>query len=208
MATLQALDYNLNGCVFLVGLYLLIVECSCDVDTTSRTDNELAPCLRVEVEQDVAIEFALGQVVGTEHAGLFVVSDESLNGSVYEGLVLHNRHDGSYADTVVGTESSALCLNPFAVNVCLNWVGLEVVVAVIALLRYHVHVSLKDDTLAIFHSGRCGLAHHYIASSVLECLNAYACGKLKQHVLYFFKMSRRARHLCQCVKVAPNTFGV
>ena len=208
VSALQSLDNNLDGSVVLVGLHFLIFECGCDVDTACRTDNKLAPCLRVEIEQNITVEFALGQVVGTEHTSLLVGSDESLNGSVNEGLVLHNGHYGSHTDTVVGAESGSLSLNPFAVYVCLDRVGLEVVCALVALLRHHVHVSLQNDALAVFHSWRSGLTHHYITSRILECLNAYTSGKLKQHVLYFFKMSRRARHLCQCVKVAPDTFGV
>ena len=189
VSALQALQQNLNGSVLLVGLHFLVVECGCDVDAASRTDYELAPCLRVEVEQDVALQLVAWQVVSAEHARLLVGCDKTLNRSVNQCLVLHNSHDGSHADAVVGTESSALSAYPLAVYVCLDRVGLEVVCRLLALLRHHVHVRLKDNTLLVLHTCRCGLAHHDVSGSVLEAFHAYACCEVEQELLYFFKMT-------------------
>ena len=189
VSALQALQQNLNGSVLLVGLHFLVVECGCDVDAASRTDYELAPCLRVKVEQDVALQLVAWQVVSAEHARLLVGCDKTLNRSVNQCLVLHNSHDGSHADAVVGTESSALSTHPFAVYVCLDRVGLEVVCRLLALLRHHVHVCLKDNTLLVLHTCRCGLAHHDVSGSVLEAFHAYACCEVEQELLYFFKMT-------------------
>ena len=152
VSALQPLQQNLNGCVFLVGLHLLVGECGCDIDATSRTYHEFAPCLRVEVEQDVALQLVAWQVVSAEHASLLVGSDKTLNRSVNQCLVLHDSHDGSYADTVVRTERCALSTYPLAVYVSLDRVGLEVVCRLLALLWHHIHVSLKDDTLLVLHT--------------------------------------------------------
>ena len=73
--------------------------------------------------------------------------DQSLNGSVLQVFSLHDSHDGSHAQSVVGTQGCAFSLYPVAVDICLNGVGNEVVCAVFALLRHHVHVCLQDNAL-------------------------------------------------------------
>ena len=189
MSALQSLYGHCHCDVLLVGLHFLVVQGCCDVHTSGAADDQLSFVLRVEVEKDFACEHARLQAVCSYHVGLLIGGDESLQRTVLQCLVLHDGHDGSHADTVVGTEGRTLCLHPFAVNPCLDWVVLEVVYHLWILLRHHVHVCLEDSRLAVFHS-RCGrLAHDYVSGFVHECLYAYALCKLEQEFLHFLQIT-------------------
>ncbi len=102
---------------------------------------------------------------------------------------LHDSHDGSHAQSVVGTQGCAFSLYPVAVDICLNGVGNEVVCAVFALLRHHVHVCLQDNALAVLHARSGGFAHDDVAGSILESLHASLGSEVEQELLYLFKMS-------------------
>ena len=162
--------------------------------------------LRVEVEQDIALQLALGQLVGTKHARLLVASDEGVDGTVLQGLVLHDGHDRGHAETIISTKRGALCLHPFAVNPRLDGVGLEVVLRLGCLLRHHVHVGLQDDALAVLHSRRSGFAHVDVSGRIFHGIHAAFLAEVEQELLDFLQMSARTRHLCQFVEVAPDTF--
>ena len=101
VAALQALEGDAHCGVAGSGLHLVVFARAGNVDTTGATDDELAPGLAVEVEQDVALHLTLGQVVGAIHARLLVLGDETLDGTMLEGVVLHDCHDGCHAQTVV-----------------------------------------------------------------------------------------------------------
>ena len=149
----ESFQRDLHGSIFRVGFHFLVIQCGCDVDTTGRTNHELAPCLGVEVEENVALQLAAGKCVSTEHACFLIGSDECLHRTVLHVFRLHHGHDGSYAQTVVGTEGCSLGLHPFAVNPGFNGIGFEVVGRFGSLLRHHVHVCLQDDAFAVFHAG-------------------------------------------------------
>ena len=168
-----------------VCLYLLVVQCGCNVDTSCAANDEFSPCLGVEVKENVAVKFSGRKSVGTKHARLFVGSDKSLHGTVLQRLVFHNRHDGCNAYTVVGTECSAFSTHPLAVNISLDGVFLEVVGALRSLLRHHVHVCLQYYSLAVLHTRRCGLLHYDVAGSVFEYFHSSLLAEVEQELLYF-----------------------
>ena len=152
VSSLESLESDAHCDFASRGLYLVVFASAGNVDATSAANHKLAPSLAVEVEEDVALHLSLWQVVGTIHAGFLVLSDKSLDGAVLEGVVFHNSHDGCYAQTVVGAKSGTTSLDPIAVDVWFNWVGLEVVLALGSLLWHHVHVCLHCDALAVFHA--------------------------------------------------------
>ena len=181
----QSFHRDADGDVILVGLHLLIVQRGGDVDATGRADDELAPVLRVEVHQNIALQFALRQLVSTIHARLFVACNQSVDGSVLQVLSLHDSHDGSHPQTVVGTERCTLGLHPLAVNPRLDGVRLEVVVRLRRLLRHHVHVGLQDNAFLMLVAGSSGLAEYDVAGGVLESLDAGLLAEVEQELLYF-----------------------
>lgn len=102
-----------------------------------------------------------------------------------ERVVLHDAHDGNYADAVVRPERCAFGMHPSVLDVGLDGVGLEVVLAVGSLLWHHVHVCLQHDGLAVLKAGSGGLAHHDVAGRVLKGLHANALGEVEEELLYF-----------------------
>ena len=185
MSATEVLHGHSYGSIVSVGVSLLIVEGGGNVDTAGRTDDELAPVLRIEIQQNVALQLAFRQFVGPIHAGLLVAGDECLDGTVLQVLVLHDSHNGSDAQTIVGTECRASGFHPFAVNPWPYGVGLEVVGRLGCLLRHHVHMSLEDDALLLLHTRCSRLAEHDVAGRVFESLDAGLFAEVEQELLYF-----------------------
>ena len=204
VTALESLEGDSHCGVAAGGLHLVILACAGNVDTTGAADDKLAPRLTVQIEQDVALHLTLGQVVGAIHARLLILGDEALDGTVLEGVVLHDRHDGSHAQTVVSTQRGAAGLDPLAVDVGLDGVDLEVVLRLGSLLGHHVHVGLHGDALAVLHARGRGLAHHDVAGGVLEGLHAHLLGEVEQELLDFLNMSRGTGNLRQRIEVAPD----
>ena len=128
----------------------------------------------------------------------------SLDGTMLEGVVLHDCHDGCHAQTVVSAEGGAAGLDPLAVDVGLDGILLEVVLRLGRLLGHHVHVGLHGDALAVLHAGSSGLAHYDVAGGVLEGLHTDLLGEVEQILLDFLNMSRGTGNLRQRIEVAPD----
>ena len=181
----QVLDGHLHGSILGVSVSLLVVHCCGDVNTTGAADDEFSPMLRVEVQQDVTLQFVLGQFVGTKHTRLLVTRNQRVDGSMLQVLCLHDGHDGCYAQTVVGTQRGTLRLHPLTVNPRFNGVGLEVMLRLGCLLRHHIHVGLQDHALPVLIAW-CGcLAEHDVSCGVLEGLYPSLLTEVKQELLYF-----------------------
>ena len=175
--------------------------------STPPADDELAPGFRVEVKQDIGVEDALFQVVGAIHARLFVGGDERLDGAVLQVFGFHHSHDGCDAQPVVCAQRGAFGLNPVAVYISLNGVGLKAVLAVGCLLGHHVHVGLQHYCLACLHSWCSGLAHDDVVAFVLEGFNSGLCGEVQEKLLYSFQMTRWTGNLGEGVEMLPNALG-
>ena len=189
MSSLQALYCYFNGCVCLVAFSLLIVESGCNVNAAGTSYDELAFLFGVEVEQNLALKFASGQSVCSVHACFLVGCYQCLDRSVLQVFSLHDSHDGSHAQTVVGSESCAFSPYPFAVDVSLYRVSLKVMSTCLFFLWNHVHVCLQNHRLAVFHAGCGGLAHNDVASLVFKCFNACVFCEVEQELLNFLQMS-------------------
>ena len=206
MSTLQALDDHLNGHIFFVALHRLVVECCSDIHTTGTADDQFVVFLGVEVEQDFAFKLAFRQSIGTKHAGFLIGGNQSLERSVLQVGSLHDGHDGSHAETIVGTQGSALGSHPVAVNIGLYGVVDKVVCRVLVLLWHHVHVCLQNGGFSVFHTGCGRLAHHDVLSLVFVGLNTCTLGKVEQELLYFLQVSGWSWYLCQRIEVSPDAF--
>ena len=189
MSALESLDGKAHGNVFLVAFSLLVVKRSGDVHAAGATYDELALLFGVEVKEYFAFQFAGRQTISTIHSGLLVSGYKSLNGTVLQVGCLHYGHYRGHSEAVVSAESGALCLYPITVNVSLYGVCLKIVRAVFLLLRHHIHVSLEDYGLAVFHTRSGRLSHNDVAGLVREGFNAYLLGEVEQELPYFVEMS-------------------
>ena len=152
VSTTQVLHSDTYSSIFRIGVHFLIVQCSGDVDAACRANDKLSPMLGVEVQENVALQLTFRQIVGTVHASFFVTGNQCVNRTVLQRPVLHNGHNGGHTQAIVSTEGCALGLHPFSVNPRLDRVGFKIMGAFWCLLRHHVHVSLQDDALAVFHT--------------------------------------------------------
>ena len=174
------------------------------VDTASTAHIELAFSLRVHVHQDVALQHAGLQLVGTRHARLLVDGEEGLDGSVLQVGGFEDCHGGSGAQTVVGAQGGAVGFHPTVFDMGLNRVVLEIVYLVGVLLRDHVQMGLQDDTFTVFHARGGRLAHDDVAAVVNESFKAMFLAPLLHEgddLSFFF---RRAWNLCETVEVSPH----
>ena len=185
MTATQSFQSYLHGYVIGIRLHLFIFKRCGNINTTSRADHELTPCLGVEVHQDITVQLTFGQCIGTKHTRLFISGDQCLYRTVLQRLVLHDCHDGSHTESVVSTEGGSLCFHPFAVDPRFDGISHEVVLTLGRLLRHHIHVGLQDHTLTVLHTRRRRLAHHDVVGRIFEGFHASFLCKLQQELLYF-----------------------
>ena len=208
MTATQALQRHLHCNVAFLQLHLFVLHRSVDVHTTSRANHELAHRLIVDVQEDVALQRISSEVVHTIHAGLFVSRDEGFQRTVLDVVALHDGHDGSHANAVVTAQRRTLRLHPVPVDVGLYGVCLEVMVALVHLLRHHIHVSLQHSRLSILATRSGRLTHHDVLSPVLEGLDAMFLCPVEQELLHPCQVTAWAWHLSQEIKILPNDLRI
>ena len=121
------MNLNFNGCIAFFRCNLLIFGSGGKVHTTGRSNHHFALGFVIEVQQDVAFQCVAVHIIHTAHGRFFVHRDKSFQWSVLQRIVFHNRHDGSHGHAVVGAERCTFGFHPFAIDVGLYGVGLEVV---------------------------------------------------------------------------------
>ena len=98
---------------------------------------------------------------------LLIYCKEALNRSMLYGGVSQDSESCCDSDTIVGTESRTLSVNPSVGNMRLDRILVEVMLYVTILLADHIHVTLEDDGLTVLHAWCSTLADDYIARLVL-----------------------------------------
>ena len=204
MTSSEILERYLYSHVSFFGLHFLVLHGGRDVHTTGASDNELAHCLIVDIEQDVALQRIFRQVVHAIHAGLFICRNKRFQRSVYQIRSFQHSHDGCHTDSVISTQSGAFGLYPIAVNICFNGICLKIMGTLIQFLGYHIHMRLQNSNLSVFHSRSRGFAHHDILGIVLEGFNASFCRPVQQELLNRRKMAAGTGHLGQQIEITPN----
>ncbi len=152
------------------------------VGAAGATDGERALVLAVEVEEHLAGEEALGDLVGPGQPGLLVDREQELEGAVDERLVLHHGQGGGQADAVVGAEGRALGVDPFAPDLGQDGVLAEIVDLVRVLLADHVQVALEDGPHGRLAAGRRRLADQDVADLVALARQAQGGGDRKDMI--------------------------
>ena len=207
VTTTQATQMHLNSHITLDGLLGHKLHLRREVDTAGTTYVENTLLLRVEIQKDRAVEFAGLETERTKQTSLLVGRDKSLQRTVLQRVVLHNRHNSSNTDTVVGTKSCVVGIKPVTLNNCCDGVIKKVVLAVGSLLGHHIHVCLQDNPLAILETGCSRLTHNHITSVVEPGFHVYTFSKVQKEFLNLFQMSRRTGNLCESLKARPHIFG-
>ena len=204
MAAGQTADHDLVADIATRSDKRLVLEIGDGVQAAGATDAELLLVFGVEVEEDVAVQDAGLEGVRAAHAGLLVISDEDLDGAVLDALVLGHGHRQRDAQAVVGTERSALGRHPLAVDDGLDGVLEEIVHGVGGLLRDHVHMALKDDSLAVLVPGGGGNTHDHVAGLVGKCFDLVLLGPVEQILANNLLVLGRTGTAGQSVEIVPD----
>lgn len=202
VATETVADTDLKVSKILRRKGLMIIKGAYGINASGTPYEHLAIIFRVKIKQNVAAEHAFAKIVGAGHAGFLVDSKESLYRTGYKVLVNHYCKRSSHADTVIGSKSRAVGLNPFAVNNS----GDRVVFKIKGMIAftYHIHMTLKDYNGGILMAGSCRTRHYNIADGIL--FNGYimfGC-EVKQILTDFFFLLRGTRHSGDFVKNLPH----
>src|ERR1019366_4251179 len=164
--------------------------------------------LAVEVQEVFGQQQAAGKLRCAGQAAFLVDGEEELQRSVSAILALHHGQRRGHADTVVGTQRSAVGLQPVAIADQANRIAVEVVGGPFVFLAHHVQVALQHGHRRALTPGARGLADHDVADTVRRGLQAQASG-LRQNIIarrrLFFGGARDCR---ECLEMLPKGPGL
>ena len=146
----------------------LTLECEASRSSLSAgaRDEDLAFVLRVEVDEHIAFHETCLHAHSTSETCLLVACEHTLQRSVLDVVAVEDSQFDGASDAVVSTESCALSVEPFAVDISLNSVGVEVEVYVYEFVADHVHVALQDECRSVLMTLCSRLADYYVARLV------------------------------------------
>ena len=182
VATLESAEGELVGDIVLGGFLGGVGYRHGGVDAASATNIELALGLGVEIEKELALKFAGLETESTGHTCFLVGGDESLEGTVFDGLGLEDSHDGGNAKAVVGAEGGIASVYPITNDFGLDRIFQEVVLFASAGLRHHIHVGLKDNRATFLHSLGGGFGHDNVSNLVDTAVDFFAFCPLDEEV--------------------------
>ena len=102
--------------------------------------------------------------------------------------------DGT-SDTIVSTEGSTLCLQPFSIHISLDGILVEIELHIHQFIANHIHVALEDDGVSILISWGGSLANQDVASLINYSLKVVALAKFLQVLNHVLLVLRRTRNL-------------
>ena len=210
VAALQALDGYLQAFAAFGRIVLAEFEAGLDIQAAGAAYAQFAFFLGVQVEEDVSLQQAGSQGIGSVHAGFFRVGGQKLQGTVLDGGIFRGGHRQGQADAVIGPEGGAVCRHPFAVHVGADGVFQEIVPAVRSFLGYHIHMALQDHSFAVLHAGGGGDADNHVGNGTLAVLDGFETmgdTPVIQVVYYLFLVIGGTRKLGESIEVLPDYLG-
>lgn len=88
----------------------------------------------------------------TGELGLLVAGENAFYRTVLNVVGIEDSELYGIADTVVGTEGSALGVHPLSVDISLDGILGEVEVDIDELIADHIHVALEDNGRLVLHA--------------------------------------------------------
>ena len=204
MTTAQPFQGNFQSNVSRICFHFFIFQHCCQVFTACTTDIQFSFFFRIQIQQNITVYRSRLQTERTEHTGFFVGSNQCFQRTMFQRLVFHDSHDSGNTHTIIGSQSRAFSFHPISVNVSLDRIIFKIMHCIVILLRNHVHVSLKNHLLTVFHPRSGRLAVNDITGFVLEWLYAYTFSKVQQELLHFLQVTRRAGNLSQWIEMLPH----
>jgi len=177
------------------------------IDRTGAANAQFAFFFVIEVEQDVALQPARLHGQRAFQADFFAGGKEAFERRMAEVRVGEDGENHGDADAVIRAERGAVGMYPVAFDDGADRVFAEVMHGVAVFLRDHVKVRLQDDAGFVFAPGTACLAYADIAACIAFGGQAEAGGFVKDVLLDFFFLVRRARDLRDLVEVLPDVTG-
>ena len=168
MTTAQPFQGNFQSNVSRICFHFFIFQHCCQVFTACTTDIQFSFFFRIQIQQNITVYRSRLQTERTEHTGFFVGSNQCFQRTMFQRLVFHDSHDSGNTHTIIGSQSRAFSFHPISVNVSLDRIIFKIMHCIVILLRNHVHVSLKNHLLTVFHPRSGRLAVNDITGFVLE----------------------------------------
>ena len=182
-------------------------ELGLGIAATGTADEDLAFVLGIEVDQVGARHKAGLHAFCTRQSSLLVAGEDALDGTVLDILRCENGQFDGTADTVVGTECGAFCRQPFTVDISLDGVLVKVELHIDELIAHHVHVTLQDHRLAVFHTLGGGFADDYVARLVDFCLETATLAPVLQVLNHLLLALRRTRNCINLREFGEDNSG-
>ena len=120
---------------------------------TSATDEHLALVLRIKIHKNVTLQKFWGKSLGTCKTGLLINCKKTVYRTMFQLLVGKYSHCSRHANTVIGTKSCSLSLQPFAIDPWTYGILCKVMINIGTLVTNHIHVTLQNYCLAVLITG-------------------------------------------------------
>ena len=160
--------------------------------------------LRVEVDEHVAGHKSGLHALGAGQTGFLVACEHTFQRSVLQVVAIKDGQFDGASNAVVGAQRGALGLQPFAVNLRLDGVVVEVEVHVNQFLTHHVHVALQDDGGLVLHALGGGLADDDVSRLVNHGFEAAALSELPEELNHFLLALRGAGNFIDACKLLEH----
>ena len=106
--------------------------------------------------------------MSTGQSGFLITCKDALDRTMLNIVACQNSQFDGAANTVVSTEGSTLCLEPFAVYVSLDCIFVEVEIHIHQFVANHVHVTLQDDGFSVLVAWSGSFADEHITGFIYQ----------------------------------------
>ena len=114
-----------------------------------------------------------------------------------------NRQNRRNTDTIISSQCRFGSAHPLTIDTRKDRIGLEIMVHRFIRLRNHIHVSLKNNRLAVFHTGCGRFANNDIPGLIQNGLQSQRTTYTHYILGDFIEMTRRTRHLTNRIEIFP-----
>ena len=146
--------------------FFLEVKLGSSITTTRTRNKDFTFVLRVKVDEIVASHEASLHTFSTRQTSLFVTSEYTLDRTMLNVVAVEHCQFHSTTNTIVGTKCSTLSCQPLAIDICLNSVCIKVKLYIYQFVTDHIHVTLQNHRLAVFHALSSTLTNDDVTSLV------------------------------------------
>ena len=175
------------------GLLTAEGELGCGVTTTCTTDENLTLVLRVEIDEVIAGHEASLHAFGTRETRFFITCEYTFDGAVLDIIRGKDSQLDGTADAIIGTQRRTLCGQPLTIDVGLDGILVEIKLHIDKFVAHHIHMTLQDDGLALFHALGGRLADDDIACLInfrVESVALTPVTEIVDHLLFALGRTR------------------